>query len=80
MTGSQKFGCVIGVGYVTALLAGFVVGCITGRWNYLGVGAAVMFGVPIYASFAYGKKTPQVRYCPRCGTHHQLPKGPNCPR
>ncbi len=80
MTGSQWFGCAIVSACFIALAVTFGIGCATHNWGPLGMCAFLVFVVPIWGAAAYGKKTPPVRYCPRCGTHHQLPKGPNCPR
>ena len=73
-------GCLLLTGgcFVGAIVT-FVMGCVTGNWSAFGSDVALMF-VSLFIGGALTSKAPPVHYCRRCGTHHQLPKGPYCPR
>ncbi len=80
MEAKTVFGCIIVLAAFVAFAVTLGIGLATHNWGPLGMWAFVVILVPIWAGAAYGKKPPPMHYCRRCGTRHQLARGPNCPR
>ena len=74
------FFLLIAAGAFIGIIVGIFIGLITHNWSCEGTSWACLAVFGLLGGALTSPPTPPVRYCPRCGTRHSLPLGPNCRR